>query len=351
MVPQEVALYPRLSARQNLEFFGKMYGLGCKELMQRVDEVIEYVDLAERQRDRIDTYSGGMKRRVNIAAGFLHRPPIDHGTAYPNSRTVTMEWITDPESWVALLTLTSLEVVLGIDNIVFISILAGKLPQQEQPRARRVGLLGAMLTRIALLLSLAWLIGLTRPLIEIFGEEISGRDIILIAGGLFLLAKATFEIHDKLEGAEGHASARLRANFYGVLVQIMLLDIVFSLDSVLTAVGMARALPVMVSAIVIAVAIMLFASGPISDFVTQRPTLKILALSFLLLIGVSLVAEGLEVHIPKGYIYFAMGFSVFVEMINLRLREKPETPVKLRQRYVSNGSRAKTGGGEGTAAA
>ena len=262
-----------------------------------------------------------------------------------------MEWITDPESWVALLTLTSLEIVLGIDNIVFISILAGKLHKEEQPRARRVGLLGAMLTRIALLLSLAWLIGLTRPLVEVFGEAISGRDIILIAGGLFLLAKSTFEIHDKLEGEEGHASAHMRANFYGVVTQIMLLDIVFSLDSVLTAVGMARALPVMVSAIVIAVAIMLFASGPISDFVTQRPTLKILALSFLLLIGVSLVAEGLEVHIPKGYIYFAMGFSVFVEMINLRLREKVEAPVKLRQRYVSHGNGAKTGGKEGTAAA
>jgi predicted tellurium resistance membrane protein TerC len=207
-----------------------------------------------------------------------------------------------------------------------------------------------MLTRIALLFSLAWLIGLTKPLFEAFGEEISGRDVILIAGGLFLLAKSTIEIHDKLEGEEGRASARVRASFYGVVTQIMLLDIVFSLDSVLTAVGMARSLPVMVAAIVIAVAIMLFASGPISDFVTKRPTLKILALSFLLLIGISLVAEGLEAHISKGYIYFAMGFSVFVEMLNLRLREKAEPPVKLRQPYIPAGSRAERGAGEGAAA-
>lgn len=261
-----------------------------------------------------------------------------------------MEWITNPETWVALLTLTSLEVVLGIDNIVFISILAGKLHPSQQPRARQIGLLGAMLTRIALLFSLAWLIGLTRPLFMAFGEEISGRDIILIAGGLFLLAKSTVEIHDKLEGEEGHASARVRAGFYGVVGQIMLLDIVFSLDSVLTAVGMARSLSVMVAAIVIAVAIMLFAAGPISDFVTKRPTLKILALSFLLLIGISLVAEGLEVSIPKGYIYFAMGFSVFVEMLNLRLREKVAPPVKLRQPYVTSGGHPEPGTGESAAA-
>jgi predicted tellurium resistance membrane protein TerC len=257
-----------------------------------------------------------------------------------------MEWIAKPESWIALLTLTSLEIVLGIDNIVFISILAGKLHPDEQPRARSIGLLGAMLTRIALLLSLAWLIGLTRPLFGIFGEEISGRDLILIVGGLFLLGKSTFEIHDKLEGQEGHSSARLKAGLTGVIVQIMLLDIVFSLDSVLTAVGMARELPIMVAAIVIAVAIMLVASGPISDFVTHRPTLKILALSFLLLIGFSLVAEGLEVHIPKGYIYFAMGFSVFVEVLNQRLRERAERPVRLRQRYAPNG----VGGGESAGA-
>jgi predicted tellurium resistance membrane protein TerC len=245
-----------------------------------------------------------------------------------------MSWITDPEAWIALLTLTALEIVLGIDNIIFITILAGKLPSADQPRARRAGLLGAMLTRIALLFSLVWLTTLTRPLFGLFGHDFSGRDLILIAGGLFLLAKSTVEIHDKLEGQEGRSSAKVAANFTGVVIQIMLLDIVFSLDSVLTAVGMARALPVMVSAIVIAVGIMLFASGPIGDFVHHRPTLKILALSFLLLIGVSLVAEGLDFHIPKGYIYFAMGFSVFVEALNLRLREKAGAPVELRQAYV-----------------
>jgi predicted tellurium resistance membrane protein TerC len=245
-----------------------------------------------------------------------------------------MQWLADPEAWIALLTLTALEIVLGIDNIIFITILAGKLSPAQQPRARQVGLLGAMLTRIALLFSLVWLTTLTRPLFELFQHEFSGRDLILMAGGLFLLAKSTIEIHDKLEGQEGRSSARVSANFTGVVIQIMLLDIVFSLDSVLTAVGMARQLPVMVTAIVVAVGIMLFASGPIGDFVHQRPTLKILALSFLLLIGLSLVAEGLDFHIPKGYIYFAMGFSVFVEMLNLRLRERAPEPVHLRQPYT-----------------
>jgi predicted tellurium resistance membrane protein TerC len=246
-----------------------------------------------------------------------------------------MEWITDPESWVALLTLTALEIVLGIDNIIFISILAGKLPKGEQPRARQVGLLLAMLSRIALLFSIAWLIGLTRPLFEVFGQEISGRSLILIAGGLFLLAKSTFEIHDKLEGESGHSSAGVTASFAGVIIQIILLDMVFSIDSVLTAVGMAEELGVMVVAVVVAVMIMLVASTAISDFVNERPTIKILALSFLLLIGVSLVAEGLEFHIPKGYIYFAMAFSVFVEMLNLQLRAKRVAPIELRQPYIT----------------
>ncbi|MFQ5612047.1 MAG: TerC family protein [Anaerolineae bacterium] len=245
-----------------------------------------------------------------------------------------MDWITDPEIWIALVTLTSLEIVLGIDNIIFISILAGKLPEGQQDRARRTGLFLAMFLRIALLLALSWIIRLTAPLFVVLGQEISGRDIILLAGGLFLLAKSTFEIHEKLEGEEGHASAKVRASYTSVIIQILLLDVVFSLDSVITAVGMVEAVGVMVAAVVIAVLIMLWASGPISDFVNRRPTVKILALSFLLLIGFSLVAEGLDLHIPKGYIYFAMGFSVFVEMLNLRLRRKPAEPIKLREPYV-----------------
>jgi predicted tellurium resistance membrane protein TerC len=246
-----------------------------------------------------------------------------------------MEWITDPEIWIALITLTALEIVLGIDNVIFISILAGKLAREEQDRARQWGLVMAMGTRILLLLSLAWLIRLTQPLFEVIGHPVSGRDIILMIGGLFLLAKSTFEIHDKLEGKEGHASAAVRGTFARVVIQIMLLDIIFSLDSVITAVGMANQIGVMVAAVVIAVGVMLLASGPISRFVNDRPTLKILALSFLLLIGVSLVAEGLAFHIPKGYIYFAMGFSFFVEMLNQRIRDREEVkPIKLRQAYV-----------------
>ncbi len=245
-----------------------------------------------------------------------------------------MEWISDPQAWIALLTLTALEIVLGIDNIIFISILAGKLPASQQKRGRQIGLLMAMFTRILLLFSLAWLTRLTEPLFRVFSHEVSGRDLILIIGGLFLLGKSTLEIHDKLEGEEGHASAKIRANFWTVILQIMLLDIVFSLDSVITAVGMANQLAVMVIAVVIAVLIMMYASGPISAFVNDRPTLKILALSFLLLIGFSLVVEGIHIEIPKGYIYFAMGFSVFVEMLNLRMREK-SAPLKLRQPYVA----------------
>ena len=255
-----------------------------------------------------------------------------------------MDWISDPEIWIALLTLTALEIVLGIDNIVFISILAGKLPGPDQSRARRTGLLAAMGTRIALLFSLSWLIGLTAPLFTAFGKEISGRSIILMAGGLFLLAKSTFEIHDKLEGKSGAGSARVIPSFRGVVIQIMLLDIVFSLDSVLTAVGMAEHLAVMVAAVVIAVLIMLAASGPISHFVSERPTVKILALSFLLLIGVSLIAEGLDFHIPKGYIYFAMAFSVFVETLNLQLRAREARPIRLRQAYVAGNHAAEAEG-------
>lgn len=244
-----------------------------------------------------------------------------------------MEWLTDPEIWIALVTLTSLEVVLGIDNIIFISILAGKLPAAQQAKARSTGLFLAMFVRILLLLSLSWVIGLTAPLFSLFSFEISGRDLILLVGGLFLLGKSTYEIHEKLEGEEGHASAKVSATFASVIVQILLLDIVFSLDSVITAVGMVDEIAVMVAAVMIAVGIMLLAAKSVSEFVEAHPTVKMLALSFLLLIGFSLVVEGLEIHIPKGYIYFAMGFSVFVEMLNLRLRGRAK-PVELRQPYV-----------------
>lgn len=237
----------------------------------------------------------------------------------------------------ALVTLTFLEIVLGVDNVIFISILSGKLPEAQQLRARRTGLLAAMLMRIALLLSIAWIVKLTRPLFAVFGHDISGRDLILIGGGLFLLAKATIEIHDKLEGETGHGGAAVAPSFGAVIVQIMLLDIVFSLDSVITAVGMADDIAIMVTAVVVSVGIMMFAAEPISAFVNRHPTVKVLALSFLLLIGMSLFGEGFGLHIPKGYIYFAMGFSVFVEMINLRVRGTSVNPVKLRQSYVAEG--------------
>jgi predicted tellurium resistance membrane protein TerC len=236
------------------------------------------------------------------------------------------------EGLIALATLTLLEVVLGVDNVIFISILAGKLPADQQARARRLGLIAAMVMRILLLFSLAWIIRLTNPLFTVLGQEISGRDLILLGGGLFLLAKATLEIHEKLEGEEGHGSAKVYPTFGAVILQIMLLDIVFSLDSVITAVGMADELAIMVAAVIIAVGIMMISAGTISDFVGRHPTVKMLALSFLMLIGLSLIGEGFELHIPKGYIYFAMGFSIFVEMINLRLRQG--TPVKLHQPYV-----------------
>jgi predicted tellurium resistance membrane protein TerC len=247
-----------------------------------------------------------------------------------------MAWLTNPESWIALLTLTVLEIVLGIDNVIFISILAGKLPGERQAQARRLGLFLAMFIRIGLLASLAWIVSLTRPLLTVFGQGVSGRDLILLGGGLFLLAKATREIHERLEGEEGEASARAAASFAGVIVQILLLDIVFSLDSVITAVGMANQLAIMIAAVVIAVGVMMAASGAIGDFVARHPTVKMLALSFLLLIGMSLVAEGFGQHVSKGYIYFAMGFSVFVEMLNLRMRKKaggPVPPVHLREPY------------------
>ena len=241
-------------------------------------------------------------------------------------------WVASPEGWIALLTLTVLEIVLGIDNIVFISILAGKLRNEDRDRARKTGLLLAMFIRLGLLASIVWVMSLTTPLFTAFGNAISGRDLILVIGGLFLMAKSTQEIHEKLEGEEGHASGKVAASFGAVIVQIMLLDIVFSLDSVITAVGMADDIVVMMLAVVIAVGVMFFSAGTISDFVERHPTVKMLALSFLLLIGVSLIAEGFDQHIPKGYIYFAMAFSVFVEMINLRLRTKGQ-PVHLRQPY------------------
>jgi predicted tellurium resistance membrane protein TerC len=245
----------------------------------------------------------------------------------------------NPENLIALATLTFLEIVLGVDNIIFISILSGKLPPEQQPQARRLGLIGAMLTRILLLMSLAWIIKLTQPLFSAVGHEISGRDLILILGGLFLIGKSTSEIHERLEGEEGHASQRVAASFASVIAQIMLLDIVFSLDSVITAVGMVDELWIMIAAVVISVAIMMLAAAPISAFVHRHPTVKVLALSFLLLIGLSLLLEGFEQHIRKGYIYFAMGFSVFVEMINLRARAKAR-PVHLREPYVENAAPA-----------
>jgi predicted tellurium resistance membrane protein TerC len=243
-----------------------------------------------------------------------------------------MEWLSDPQAWIALLTLTVLEVVLGIDNVIFISILAGKLPGEQQKKARTIGLAMAMIMRVLLLLSLAWIVKLTAPLFTVLGQEISGRDLILLLGGLFLLAKATHEIHDKLEGEEGDEIKRVAPSLTSVIVQISLLDIVFSLDSVITAVGMAKDLGVMITAVIIAVLIMLVSAGSISDFVNRHPTVKMLALSFLLLIGMSLIAEGLDFHIPKGYVYFAMAFSVFVEVLNIALRRRSK-PVKLHDGY------------------
>ena len=243
-----------------------------------------------------------------------------------------MNWIADPNIWLALVTLSAIEIVLGIDNIVFIAILAGKLPEHQQAKGRSVGLILAMVTRILLLFSISLIMKLTQPLFVVFAFEISGRDIILIAGGLFLLVKSTHEIHNNLEGEETHGQKEKgkKATFASVVTQSMILDIVFSIDSVVTAIGLAKQLSVMVAAILIAVVVMILLAGRISSFVDNHPTIKMLALSFLLLIGVSLIGEGLDLHIPKGYIYFAMAFSVFVEILNMKIRKQRVKPVKLR---------------------
>lgn len=246
-----------------------------------------------------------------------------------------MEWITNPDSLIALLTLTILEIVLGVDNIIFISILSGKLHGDKQNKARLTGLSLAMITRILLLLSLTWLMKLTAPLFVMLNYVISGRDLILIIGGLFLLGKSTFEIHDKLEGEEEHSREIKKVSFISIIIQILLLDIVFSLDSVITAIGMANEVIIMIIAVIIAVIFMMFFSKMISNFVNDHPTIKMLALSFLLLIGVSLIAEGLDQHIPKGYIYFAMAFSVFVEILNMKMKKTKIKPVQLHQKYSS----------------
>lgn len=240
-----------------------------------------------------------------------------------------MDWLTNPEAWIALLTLTALEIVLGIDNIIFITILVGRLPHRERNKARVLGLGLAMLTRILLLLSITWVMRLTTPLFSVLGREISGRDLILVVGGLFLLWKSTMEIHESLEG-EGEAKAtRAAVSFFGILAQIAVLDIIFSLDSVITAVGLANDVAVMILAIVAAVIVMMFSSRGIGEFVDRHPTIKMLALSFLVLIGVTLIAEGFGLHIPKGYVYFAMAFSVAVEMLNIKMRKRTTHPVKL----------------------
>jgi predicted tellurium resistance membrane protein TerC len=245
-----------------------------------------------------------------------------------------VEWFSDPNAWIGLLTLTGLEIVLGVDNIIFISILSSTLPRDQQARARKLGLMGAFVTRVLLLLSIAWIVKLTTPLFTILGHGVSGRDLILMIGGLFLIAKATFEIHGKLEGEE-HSdadAAKAKRTLGGVVVQIMLIDIVFSLDSVITAVGMVDDVSIMIAANLVALALMLMAAGAISAFVDRHPTVKMLALSFLVLIGTNLVAEGFGVHVPKGYTYFAMGFAVAVEMLNLKLRKNASRAVKLRER-------------------
>jgi predicted tellurium resistance membrane protein TerC len=246
-----------------------------------------------------------------------------------------VQWLTSPEAWAALLSLTALEIVLGVDNIIFISILVARLPAAQRQRARLIGLVLAMVMRIGLLLSLAWMMRLTDPLFSTYGNEISGRDLILIGGGLFLLAKSVMEIHASLEGAEDEHGSPAAAGFYGTLVQIAVVDIVFSLDSVITAVGMVSDIPVMVLAIVIAVGIMMFAAKPIGEFVDQHPTIKMLALAFLILVGVALVGEGVDFHIPKGYIYFAMAFAFGVEILNLRLR-KARKPIQLRKEMTDS---------------
>jgi predicted tellurium resistance membrane protein TerC len=245
-----------------------------------------------------------------------------------------VEWVTNPQAWIAFATLTALEIVLGVDNVVFISILAGKLPPEKRAKARQVGLGLAMFIRILLLISISWVVGLTATLFHVAGQDISGRDIILLVGGLFLLGKSTHEMHGQLEGDEGHESVKVAASFAAVIVQILLLDIIFSLDSVITAVGMADDIGVMISAVVVAVGFMFVFAGAVSGFVENHPTIKMLALSFLLLIGTSLIAESFDLHIPKGYIYFAMAFSLFVEVLNLKLRKSRKAPVHLHAPYT-----------------
>ena len=252
-----------------------------------------------------------------------------------------IDWLSDPQAWIALGTLTALEIVLGIDNIIFIAVLVGRLPAEKRPRARILGLALAMGMRILLLLSITWIMRLSRPLFALLGQDFSGRDLILIGGGLFLLVKSTFEIHTSLEGHARESASGAVVSFARVLVQIVLLDMVFSLDSVITAVGLARELPVMILAIIIAVGVMMWAAGPIGRFVDKHPTIKILALSFLILVGVTLLAEGMSLHIPKGYIYFAMAFSCGVEMLNLKVRRKPRQTVQLHRPMPA-------GGGPGT---
>ncbi|WP_394620511.1 TerC family protein [Lentzea sp. JNUCC 0626] len=251
-----------------------------------------------------------------------------------------MEWMTSPELWVAFATLLLLEIVLGIDNVIFISILAGRLPEEQRRKAQVVGLSLALVTRLILLASLAWVIGLTAPLFTVWGQEISGRDLILLLGGLFLLGKATFEIHEQLEGAD-HSKERKVVSFGAVIAQILVLDIVFSLDSVITAVGMVDELSIMIAAVVVAMVVMLFSAKAISEFVNRHPTVKMLALSFLLLIGGSLIAEGFDQHIPKGYVYGPIAFSVFVEFLNLRMRARRNNkPVELHGTYVKNSAKS-----------
>ncbi len=249
-----------------------------------------------------------------------------------------LELLTDPAAWAAFLTLTALELVLGIDNIVFIAILTDRLPPEKRALARRIGLGLAMFMRIGLLLVLAWIIGLTKPLFTVLAQEISGRDLILLVGGLFLLWKSTTEIHQLMEGQEGGKSATAPATFGGVIVQVIMLDVVFSLDSIITAVGMVDEIEIMVAAVVTSVALMMVFAGPVAAFVSKHPTVKMLALSFLFMIGMVLVADGLGHHVPKGYIYFSLVFSLTVEMLNLRLKKKRGAPVKLHERYVRNGA-------------
>ena len=247
-----------------------------------------------------------------------------------------MDWLTDPTAWLAFGTLALLEIVLGVDNVIFISILSGKLPPDQRDKARKIGLMLAMLMRVGLLLVITWIVRLTEPLFAVLGHEVSGRDLILLGGGLFLLAKSTFEIHDHLEGEHGDKSKSIPASFASVIVQIMLLDIVFSLDSVITAVGMADDVSVMIAAVIVAVGFMMFFAGTISRFVEKHPTLKMLALSFLILIGVTLIAEGFGQHISKGYIYFAMTFSVMVEILNIKVVGRAAQPVQLHSPYTDD---------------